>query len=279
MRSLQVLNPVTTFADFFMLTRVARKTYQNAVGTPELRKALAFAIYVKRFKANSVVKDWSYRELARLTKLSPTTCKKRIDTLKGMGLVRMETKHGHSYLRFLRLRHGSIVVKRNGIETKRRPRYADIRLGEYTSIKEIEQDLMALVIVEDTKRKNYARQLISLANNPRPKTSIKRVKKAQRLCRKRGYGKKFIDGGLSYRRIAKWLHCSPNTVKNIICFGESTEMFVVERRELVLVKYVGNGMARFALPYIDSEHPLFATRNNVYYKPSLLFTLPRCQTL
>ena len=265
-------------ADFFiplpvpliiMVQRIARQLFRNVVGVPELRKALAFAIYVKNHKQASVIKDWTYRELSRLTNLSPTTCKKRIDDLISLRIVTKWEYRGHRYMRFGKLSQGIVHTKKRIWQ----PQTADIRIQEYDSIKETEKALMALVIVEDTNRKDHIRQLIKLAYDPAPFTSEKKVKRAKIKCNKCGYGKVFVDGGLSYRRITKWLHCGPNKVKEIIGFGESTEMFVAHRRPWVLVEYIGNYSAKDALTFYSFDKPVFATRNNFWYKPSLRFKL------
>lgn len=250
-----------------MLRRLSRQIYRNVVGVPEHRKAVAFAIFVKTVRPSSVLKDWSYRELSRLTSLSPNTCRKRVACLESLGLVTREEKGGHTYLRFAPIRRGAIRLRRRTW----RPKDADVNIVGFSggSVKDIERGLMALVIVEDDNRKEYVRQLTSLAHNPSKSVPIRRVKRAKAICSKRGYGETFQDFGLSYNRIRQWLHCGPNKVKDIIGFGEDTGMFVAHRSEFVFLEHIRNG-AKFAIEYMRQEvnHPIFATTSNIFRRPA-----------
>ena len=263
-----------------MLRRLSRQIYRNVVGVPERRKAVAFAIFVKTVRPSSVLKDWSYRELSRMTSLSPNTCRKRVACLESLGLVTREEKGGHTYLRFAPIRCGAVRSRRRTW----RPKDADVNIVGFSggSVKDIERGLMALVIVEDDKRKEYVRQLTSLAHNPSKSVPIRRVKRAKAICSKRGYGETFQDFGLSYNRIRQWLHCGPNMVKDIIRFGEDTGMFVAHRSEFVLLKYMRNG-AKFAIEYMRQEvdYPIFATKSNIFRRPANRFTMLGiyCQTI
>ena len=260
-----------------MIARLARHTFNQIVGNPDYRKAVALAIFIKDRKGASVWKDWSYRKVASLCQISPTTCKKRIAILIKLGMAHAFSYKGHNYLRFEPLRQGKITYKNKNGEGEYQPRTADVSLRQicHNSIKEIERGLMALFIVEDTRRKDYVKQLITLSQEPKPFTKENRVKRARTSCRERGYDKPFEDGGLSYRTIGRRLHCAHNTTKEIIAYGESLELFEAHRRRWILWQYVGAGHGKFALPYFQAEttRPLFATRSNIWYKPSLIFSL------
>ena len=256
-----------------MVTKIARHTFRDVVGKPDQRKAVALAIFIKERKGAGVWKGWTYRKIASFCGISPTTCKKRITALIALGLAETFTKNGVAYLKFNKLRQGAI-------ETKGRrwtPRKADVSIRHIPkdSIREIERGLMALVIVEDTARKDYVRQLITLAHDPGPYTHQNRVKRARAKCRERGYARTFEDGGLSYRTIGRMLRCSHNTTKDIIAMGESLGLFTATKRDWVLWLYAGYGQAKFALPYVQEEtdKPLFATKSNIWYRPSMLFAL------
>lgn len=261
---------------FFMLEKLSRQTYRKIVGNPDYRKAVAFAIFVKTRRPSSVIKDWSYRKLSQLTSLSPNTCKKRVAILESIGLVTREERGGHTYLRFARLRTAPVLITKKNKATKVwRPKRADIYIGGFSgeSIKDIEMGLSALVIVEDASRKDYVRQLTVLASSPSKFTKSRKIKKAMEICRKRGNGVNFQDYGLSYRRICGWLKCGTAKVKNTIAFGESTGMFMANKAPLVFLRFAQD--AKFAIEYIrdDYSFPVFATTNNVYYRPANTFTL------
>jgi len=264
-----------------MITKVARHTFNEIIGVPDYRKAVALAIYVKDRKGASVWKDWSYRKIAAFCGISPTTCHKRIAILIKLGIVDAYTHKGHSYLKFNKLRQGEITIKKKKgevwFEKQFQPRTADVSIKEisHDTIKDIERGLMALLIVEDIRRKDYVRQLITSAHDPKPGTSAKRIKRAKAKCKERGYGRTFVDGGLSYRAISRKLHCAPNTTKDVIAYGESIELFEATRRDWILWLYAGYGRGHEALSYLKEEggEALFATRSNVWYKPSLVFSL------
>ena len=256
-----------------MLAKIARHTFNKIVGDADKRKAVALAIFVQERKGAGVWKGWTYRKIASFCGISPTTCKKRIATLLALGLAESYTTNGVAYLKFNKLRQGEVGT--HGRRWTPRKADVDIRPIPKETIKEIERGLMALVIVEDTARKDHVRQLITLAHNPKPFTRESRVKRAMAKCRERGYSDTFVDGGLSYRTIGRRLRCSHNTTRDVIAFGESLGLFTATRRDWVLWLYAGYGQAKFALRYVreETDRPLFATKSNIWYKPSLLFSL------
>lgn len=261
---------------FFMITKVSRTIFYDAVVDPTRRKALAFAIVVKNRNATSTFKDWSIRDLARCAGVAPNTAKERLDTLGKMHLVRYEENGGHRYLIFEKLRKRKIRNKHNDLFHT--PRHLDVELApsECGNVQSTEKYLIALEMYEHTKRVEYEKRLISLGTNPSPSDSQKDVRRAKRIWRKRGVKDipPYKEYGYSFRRIARKLHVGYKKIKDAICIGESLEMFFVTKPELVLVKYVGNGRAKHALPYFQDEFPnAFATFNNIYYQPPMVFSL------
>lgn len=256
-----------------MIEKLSRQLFNDAVGDPVRRKALAMAIYLKDHNITSVFKNWSYRDLGRAAGLSPTTAKKYVEELRKMHLVREDSRDGVQYLVFKKLRRSKIKNKYN--DKFHTPKTADIALSKLdrSSVSSIEKSLMSLVVVEDTAKKDYLRRLIKLGTNPSKSDPVKAVKKARMICRKRGL-EEFNDGGLSYKGIARKLKCGLNMVKRIIDLGQQQGMFWVEKPELVLVKYIGKNQAKFALSFFKGEFPnAFATSNNIYYQPALRFHL------
>lgn len=254
-----------------MIEKLSRQIFNDAVGDPVRRKALAMAIYLKDHNITSVFKNWSYRDLGRASGLSPATAKKYVEELRKMHLVREESRDGIQYLVFKKLRRSKIKNKYN--DKYHTPKTADIALSKLdrSSVSSIEKSLMSLVVVEDAAKKDFVRRLIKLGTNPSKSDPVKAVKRAMAICRKRGL-EKFNDGGLSYKGIARKLKCGLNTVKTIIGIGQNLGMFTIEKPELVLVKYIGKNQAKFALPFFKEEFPnAFATENNIYYQPALRF--------
>ena len=86
------------------MNRLSRRLFQYVIGDRKRRRAVAFAILMKNRKPASVVKDWSYKGLARVSGLAPGTCRTYVHILMEMGLVSMSIHKGHQYLYFDKLK-------------------------------------------------------------------------------------------------------------------------------------------------------------------------------
>lgn len=208
-----------------MIKLIDRKLFFECIGKPEKRKALALAVFIKTVKPASVIKDWSYRGLSELTGLCYTTLRKRIATLREMGLVWRKERHGHTYLIFPKLRIDYFTDKSGRNHSAR---WANIEIGKinFKSIRSIERGLMAMLIVEVQRRKDYIEQRVKSWENPR---TTQEYNSARRFCYTRGINQ-FIDNGFSYEGIARRLRCGFGTVSKVIRHGEWRQMFVVERQ-------------------------------------------------
>lgn len=160
-------------------------------------KAVALAIYVKEHTCSSLIKDWSVNKIHSLTKMSATTIKKRLATLKELGLVKEEGKH----LVFLNMKSH---CKRNN---------QDISHFKYTKVSDIEHCLQAILVVLIQQQKNYANLQLQHATNG--KTS-KEVKQGQRERKLYGWQHSYIEHGLSYKGIAKKLGVCVKTAFEIV---------------------------------------------------------------
>ena len=250
------------------MNRLSRRLFQYVIGDRKRRRAVAFAILMKNRKPASVVKDWSYKGLARISGVSSGTCKQYVHILMEMGLASMSIHKGHKYLYFDKLK--AHKKKNRGKVGYHTPKHKDVDLGNYdaTSVKTIEMTLKALAIVEIQRRKDYAQQCISAKQNPR---NLPEYKKAEKICRARGWDSSFVDNGISFNRIRRQLNCSPNTVSATIKYGEDTGLFTVSRFDPELV-YHCPGQAREAVQYLDISYS-WCTDDNVYYQPANRFRL------
>ena len=115
---------------------------------------------------------------------------------------------------------------------------------------------------EVQRSKEWIKQRVYQATNPKAGTPLKVVKRAKRFCRKRSITE-FVDGGISWNTIAKRLGCGFGKVKQVIMYGELNNMFVkhchIKHFDFVL------GRAQEYVEYSDEKN-LFATKknNNVY---------------
>ena len=131
------------------------------------------------------------------------------------------------------------------------PKHKDVMLGDYdvTSIKAIEKHLKALQVCEIQRQKDYAKQSISTKQNPK---NLRDYKKADKICRARGWNSSYVDNGISYKYISAKLHCSPNTVSETIQYGEKVGLFKVTRYDPKIV-FFGVDQAREAAEYLDEK--------------------------
>ena len=250
------------------ISRLSRRIFQYVIDDLNKRRAIAFAILMKNRKPASVVKDCTDKGLSRISGLAPGTCKKYVQVLMEMGLVSMSIHKGHKYLYFDKLK--AHKKKNRGKVGYHTPKHKDIDLGNYdaTSVRTIEMTLKALSIVEIQRRKDYAQQCISAKQNSR---DLREIKKAEKICRARGWDSSFVDNGISYNRIRRQLNCSPNTVSATIQYGEKNGLFTVTRCEPELVFHCP-GHAKEAVQYLDISYS-WCTDDNVYYQPANRFRL------
>jgi hypothetical protein len=129
-------------------------------------------------------------------------------------------------------------------------------LVDYSTVKQIEYSLEALAIVLIILQKLYAKQVIETAYNGH---CLADVKAARRTCRNRGYGREFIDNGLSFKTIAKRLNVSIQKAFFITLFGENLGFFL--RIKNVTQIYRRDAALAFAN---SGENYTFHTKNNLY---------------
>ena len=229
------------------MNKLSKVIYNSNIEDRHAVKALALFVFVKENKPTSVFTDYTITALAKFANLSHNTTRKRIKKLEEMGLVERVGKNG-KHLLFKRAR----------------VRCANVNLSKIKkdNVKTIELGLKALLIYEIQRSKEWVRQRVYQATNPKVGTPLKVVKRAKAFCRKRGITQ-FVDGGLSWKTIAKRLGCGFNKVKEVIEYGESNNMFTKHCH----VQHCGIAFGR-AQEYVEySEgNNIFATKknNNVY---------------
>lgn len=168
---------------------------------PELRKAIAFSLFIKTRVKSSAVQRWSINKLHEITGVSACAVRKRIDTLKALGLVEFTGKNNRCLV-FKSLKshtsHRNVLVP--NIEFISRN---DSKKNAYAqNVKFIEDTLSAMLIIDVQNRKNYAKQMIQQSKHPK---GLKELKAAKKVCNRFGYGDKFRENGISYKYIAEKL--------------------------------------------------------------------------
>lgn len=225
----------------------------------DFRKALSFAIFIKTIKGTSVVKNWSYKELQRLTGLSNNTCRKRVATLRRYALVTEFSRKGRNYLKFRNLRHDAIVT-RKGVKRTYDLQNSDISRLDFSSTKTIELGLRAMFIYETQKRKDWYMQATIEQTPLRVLKSIKKKLRGRSIS-------SISDNGISYNYIARKTGAGRNTVTRIIKYGEDLKLFTKKHQDWIC-KFVGVDKGCEASQYLPCS---FYTRSNLYIQPANKF--------
>jgi DNA-binding MarR family transcriptional regulator len=207
-------------------------------------KALALAIFIKRTYKSSMVTNYSIYKLHLLTGLHASTLSKRLRTLKQLGFIEYVGKNREH-----------LVIK--SMSSHNKNRNIDISNIIFDDVKTIEKSLLALVVVEIQKRKNFAKQIINTLANPK---DVKEYKNAKRLCRLFGWGHKYNENGISYKRIAKEMGVSIQKAVGIIKFAVAKEFLNVRHRQMQ--KYC-RGIGSM-VKHLDLKGYTFCTKDNIY---------------
>ena len=164
----------------------------------QLRKAIAFSLFVKAHTRNSIVKNWSVNKLHDITGVSADAVKVRLKLLQNMQLVEF-TGVGNKHIVFKSLHshtaHRNVVIPEIVFIPNN-----NLKKNAYAQeIKNIENVLTAVLLVEIQRRKDFVKQMIQQKRTPRSK---KEYKAATKVCNRFGYGRNFIDRGISYKYMA-----------------------------------------------------------------------------
>lgn len=194
---------------------IRRKILNDMYCNPELRKAIAFSLFIKTRAKSSAVQRWSINKLHEITGVSACAVRKRIDTLKALSLVEFTGKNNRCLV-FKSLKshtsHRNVLVPNIEFisnEDSKKNAYAQ-------NIKFIEDTLSAMLIVEIQNHKNYAKQMIQQSKRPK---GLKAYKEAKNACNHFGYGEDFCDNGISYIYITQKLGVSLQKAFNTVKFA------------------------------------------------------------
>jgi len=170
----------------------------------ELLKAIAMFLLIRKRLGSNILKDYSINKLVNLLGAHARTIKKRMHVLSQYGLVTIVEKT-------LILR--SVVSKHAKRNVKLGERYM-----EYSTLKNVEYSLQAMLAKELQNKKDFAKRTIRNAHGA--SHDYKVVKAARDAARKFGYGFEYVENGLSYKTIAKKLGVCVKTAVKIIKFAE-----------------------------------------------------------
>lgn len=233
------------------MNKLSRKIFNESVSDSDAIKALALLIFVKIKYPTSVVPNFSFYKLRKVTGLHINTIKARMNTLADMELIEIVGKYNQHIL-FKKVRAQKSNVNFSMIDT--------------SSVKSIELGLRALFIQEKVCQKNYVKQLIESGRNPK---CLKDKKKADMVNAKRGYAG-FKDNGISYKYIASKLKIGLNKAVSIVNYAIKNRM-IVKHNNITQYLYA-KGEARKIYSMSENKR-FFATDNCIYSIACNTYTL------
>ena len=218
----------------------------------QVRKALALSLYCKDELGIHYVKEFTYNKLHVLTGIHVNTLKKRIRTLMEVGLAFMEGRK----LVFNKVHkdnnRNNIILDTERIHTLKDYEYAIISLG--------------IAIVQANKI--FAKSVIDKCTDPK---NLKEYKSAKKLANAHGYGRNFVDNGISYEYMANKFGISVKTACSVVKFAVKNLILCVKKNfEQIFVKSVNKAIGKFYSEYT------FSTKNNIYVVHANSYSLGHC---
>lgn len=202
-------------------------TEVNSKGTnSNIIRAIALLIFVKHINPTSCVINFTLYKLHKLTGLHYTTLRKRLQSLKRLGLIEFIGK-GQTTLRFKRI---SSKNNRNNI---------CLDHIVFDSVADVEKSLYAQFIVEIQIQKEFVKQVINSRNNPKDYKELDWAKDTKKRCGI--HADKFEDWGLSYKTIARKLHISIQKALAIVKYALRKKFIrkVRQSKQVVVTKLKG----------------------------------------
>lgn len=221
--------------------KIRRELYYNIITDTAKVRAVAMSLLIKKHIRSSAITDYTSDKLHKLTRLHADTCKKYVGILVKLNLAEFVGRNGKT-----------LVFKKLFSRHQRK----NIDLGDIdgSSVMDIAYHLYAIFNVEIVRHKLYAKHIIETATD-----GFKNVREAKRKSRKYGYGREFIENGLSFKTIAKRLKCGIQKAQAII-------KFCVDKLFLIKNKHITQIYDKYAQTTILFRPDLytFATKEYLY---------------
>lgn len=227
---------------------------------PQLRKAIAFSLFVKSNVTSSVIKKWNINKLHVITGVSATVVAQRIAVLSEYGFVGFEGVHGehlvfkslHSNTSHRNVKLPALQFTTDSIKKKN---------SKAQQIKGIEELLAAMLLAEIQRHKKFAEQTIQKSLNPSTKDEYK---KAVKSCNRLNYGRKFVDNGISYKYMAQKIGFSVFSAQKMVKFALKHK--IIQKAQTVfkkvkgIGKYIEDMITGYTFCYHNYIYKVFANR-------------------
>ena len=124
------------------------------------------------------------------------------------------------------------------------------------TLKDYEYAIISMGIAIVQANKNFVKSVIDKCTEPK---NLKEHKSAKKFANAHGYGKKFVDNGISYEYMSKNFGISVKTACSVVKFAVENLILCVKRNfEQIFVKAVNKAIGKS-----NSEYT-FSTKNNIY---------------
>lgn len=213
------------------MQRLDRDIFEALHKTQDGRKAIALFIVLKSIYRAGGIPNYSANRIRKVLGMHIDTFKRLMDVLKNNGLCYLIGKYNKT-------------LKMRSIRTKWKDKDIDISFikvalkrrenGSYEGIRyvidKIAKELVAVYIIETKRHREYARRLVISSVKPRSKDEFVKSDKERR---RRGYGKRFVEKGFSYKGLGEKLGMSEQmafyTVKYLVNNGFLVKQNNIER--------------------------------------------------
>lgn len=228
--------------------QIKRRTMNECKGKPQLQKAVAIAICIKkRLDRSSMMRNYTINKLHTLTKISATTLNKYMPMLVEHNLVRFEGKNNQH-----------LVVCKLASNTNNRNICIDkFVFDSFQSIYYSLRSFLALII---QSHKDFIKRTIQIATDPKKGEDCLAARKlVKRLVKQgvlNGRYERYKELGLGLKRIAKETGNCIRTAQRIMNFAIENNW--AEKHKNVLQIWAKNVF------YRDIQGFTFSTKNNIY---------------
>lgn len=213
------------------MQRLDRDIFEALHKTQDGRKAIALFIVLKTIYRAGGISNYSANRLRKTLGMHLDTLKRLMRILFDNGLCELIGKNKKTLrMRSIRTQWKDKDIDISFIKFMLKRRENGSYEGVRYVIDKIAKELVAVYIMETNRRREYARRLVSSSVNPHSKDEM--VKADKERC-KRGYGKRFVNKGISYNGLGERLGMSEQmafyTVKYLVDNGFLVKQNNIER--------------------------------------------------
>lgn len=246
------------------IMEIKRRILMDLCKSKELRKAVAFSLYIKEYCSISIISEYSVHKMRLLTGVSPTAIEKRVEMLVAFGLAEfVGKKKDILVLRTLKsnTKHRNVTLADND-KYKTLDNSKKNKKAQY--VKHVDDLLCIYMIVEIQKHKDYACRTIQQRENPK---NAKELKESRRTCNRAGWYSSFRDNGLSYKTIAErigvCMQKAVNLVKSAIFYHILAKQKNVRKKYCAGSRYIQDLLVNYTFILNDYVYKISANTYRV----------------